>query len=198
MNKYILSICILLFSTSSMAGVYIEFGLEAGGDTMTPSSSSTKISAGSGLKIAVGMRHFFGEKRDSSLSWALGKIIISEGGCDSLCFGPADEEADFDTTTFEAIYRYGVSDPTKFLGLPGRFWVGGGLSYHLSPTYSAENLTGFADAEIEYDNSLGYLIELSFGIDFAQLGIRHTTRDYKSNNSAIDASSSSLFMNISF
>lgn len=183
MNRLFLLI-ILFVSQISIGGVYLEFSIEGGGDTLISAegdhdyygSYEHDLNAGGGGKLAIGYHDIFGENNDRSLMLSLGYLSDS--------IDARDGDADLDTVTLDAIYGFHF----------GSHRLGVGASYHIGPEYK-DDLDGFPPFSVEFDNALGVIIQYTYAYTPAfQFGLRLTEMDYEVGNVTLDASSVGLLV----
>ena len=178
MNR--LFLLIILFAPQiTIGGVYIEFSIEGGGDTLISAegdndyfgSYEQDLNAGGGVKLAIGVHNLFGENNNRSLLLSLGYLS------DSIDADNGD--AEIDAVTFDAIY--GFHFDSHRLGI--------GASYHIGPEYE-EDLDGFPSFSVEFDDAPGLVIQYTYAYTPAfQFGLRYTEMDYEVGNVTLDASS---------
>lgn len=179
---------LLLIVAGSLPGtaqseIYLEIGLEGGGETFVTATRSNDdfsfdqdLNIGGGVKIAAGIHKIVGENDGGSVSLALGYLW------DSIDADNGD--ADFSTITLDAIYNLRLN----------RHRLGIGASYHIGPEYQ-DDLDGFAKTNIDFDDSLGLILQYSYEITPGfYLGLRHTEMDYEVHGNSVDASSIGLFL----
>ena len=183
MNRLLLLI-ILFVPQISSGGVYLEFSIEGGGDTLISAegdndyfgSYDQDLNAGGGGKLAIGIHNIFGENNDRSLFLSLGYLSDS--------IDASNGDAEIDAVTFDAIY--GFHFDSHRLGI--------GASYHIGPEYE-EDLDGFPSFSVEFDDALGAVIQYTYAYTPAfQFGVRYTEMDYEVDSFTLDASSIGLLI----
>ncbi len=176
-------LAMLLFSgpvvMPARAGVYMELGLDVGGDTLADTSLED-LSAGGGFKVAVGLQHYIGGFDDVGLIFSLGYLfdeIEADNG-----------EAEIYALVAEFIYfrEFG----------PHRLGIGG--SYHMNPRYK-QDIDGFAPITIDFDNALGLVGRYGYVLgQSVEFGIRYTLIDYEFDAASFDANSLGFYISSTF
>lgn len=165
---------------SAHAELYLEAAAEAGGDELISTNTEDSISAGGGLKVAIGIQNPINYDGSTSLRLAVGYLF------DSIVAGNGD--ADFNTMTFDAML---VSNA-------GPHSFGVGATFHASPEYS-DRVLGYNAEFIEYDDALGIVFQ--YGYQFfpgLELGVRYTDLTYEAGNVKLDAGSLGIFISNGF
>lgn len=146
----------------------VKLGAEFGGDTLvtvnvTGGSSSTKsIKAGQGVFLGGGVS-VLNDARDIetevSISYKFSSINANNG------------DIDFSVFPLDALVFYRMPHVR----------LGGGLTYHMSPTLQGSGAAGGLEAD--YDNALGVVLQgdYTFVRRFA-VGLRFTHVNYKANS----------------
>lgn len=166
--------------SSAQAELYIEVSAEAGGDELIATNSSDNITAGGGIKFAIGVQTPLDYYETTSIRLAAGYLsdsILAYNG-----------RANFDTVTFDAMllshYR------------PHSFGVG--LTLHMSPRYS-DYVDGYEPEVIDYDDAVGLVFQYSYQfVPGVELGFRFTELNYKSGAIHHDAGSVGIYLSNGF
>jgi hypothetical protein len=186
-GKVFAAALIILFVLSPglvKAGFYFELDFESGGDTLASASGNNSflgdyerdLDIGGGGKLAIGIHNILGESKNRSLSFALGHLSDS--------IDASNGDADYDTVTFDAIYRFHFESH--------RFGLG--ASYHIDPEYK-EKIDGQPRIKAEFDDALGLVMQYSYALSpVFHVGLRYTEMDYEINDVELDASSFGIFM----
>jgi hypothetical protein len=162
-----------------------RFGIEGGGDTVASVQSSNgeqNVSAGGLVVLAAGLvyapptRPFVIE---STIGYKVDNVTGSNG------------EVKFARWPFELLASYRVG--------ANRF--GGGLTYHMSPTYTCSIDNICADS-VTLDNALGGVVQYAWGSYEGSwvydLGLRLTFIDYKAPGGTISGTSIGGFLSFGF
>ena len=183
MKNIFIILLLLSLPATVQSGIYLEVGLESGGETFATASGGNDdfsfdedLNIGGGFKFAIGIHNIVGKYDGGSISLSLGYLW------DSIDADNGD--ADFDTITFDAIYNLRLN--LHRLGI--------GASYHIGPEYR-DDIDGFDKTDIDFDDSLGLILQYSYEITPGfYIGIRHTEMDYEAHGNSVDASSTGLFL----
>lgn len=180
LKQFIVLIVMLLSINTVRADLYLEASAETGGDKLVTTNSVDSISAGGGLKVAIGVQNSISEDGSAAIRLSVGYLF------DSIV--ASNGEADFSTMTFDALYIINSG--------PHSFGVGGTM--HMSPEYS-DNVDGYWPVKVEYEDAVGLLLQ--YGYHFVpglELGFRYTDLQYESATSIRDASSFGIFISNGF
>lgn len=173
---------ILLMSciNTARAELYLEVSGEAGGDELISTNTVDSISAGGGIKFAIGVQNPVNYDETVAIRLSVGYLsdsIIADNG-----------EADFSTMTFDAML---VSNA-------GPHSLGVGATLHASPEYS-DNVVGYSPELIEYDDAVGLVLQYSYHfIPGLELGLRFTDLTYQAGAIRKDAGSVGFFLSNGF
>jgi len=163
----------------STAEIYAEFGFEGGGETLGSTSDEDLNTAG-GFKFALGFQRYIGGFEDVGILLSLGYLFNT--------IDASNGTAETDAMVLDFIY----------FRLFGPHRIGTGGSYHLNPSYK-DDLDGFARTNINFDDSLGFVVRYSYTItEGFQAGVRYTIMDYEANGENFDADSFGFFISSSF
>jgi hypothetical protein len=170
----------LMSMSVAQADLYLELGVEGGGDTLIGTTSGEDISAGGGVKFAGGFQTRLGEDDSHSIRLVLGYLTDSVDAYNG--------SADISTVTFDALYLFN-SGPHSF---------GVGPTYHINPEYS-DHIDGYAPLKIEFDNALGIMFQYGYKVlpNF-EIGARVTNIDYTVNSVTLDAGSFGIYISNGF
>lgn len=168
----------LFFSNFAMAGIYFEISLEEGGEKLASAADyslyDSDVNLGGGFKMAGGYYRAFGQDARNSLSLALGYLSAE------------NNDAEFKTTTFDAIYNYQV----------GSHRLGIGAGYHIEPRTRGDTEIS-SSSRLEFDDSTGLILQYSFEMSSGfGVGLRYTDMEYETNGASFDASSFGVFFAI--
>ena len=171
MKRIVLTLVFLLFSNFSIAGLYFEISLEEGGDKVSSESKyslyDSDVNLGGGFKMGFGYYLSMGEEARNSLSLSLG-YLSSE-----------NQDAEFKTTTFDAIYCHQVS--------AHRFGIG--AAYHIEPEVNGD-FRGVSSNGLDFDDATGLIIQYSYELMRGySVGLRYTDMEYEVNGDSFDGSS---------
>jgi hypothetical protein len=189
MTKLFLPAALLLTANAVNANENTGFGIQAslglGGDTIiTGDAGTTTLTAGDNIR-------FGGYVQQSNLVLDLsGKLALNYIN-GSKSYSNAEE----DLTTFSV-------DLLLMKEVGNGFSFGGGLTYHLSPSYELVYNDGDF-SKVDYDNALGFVLEakktLTFGLE---LSLIYTNIEYTGtanpSNSGLAVSEDINASNISF
>ncbi len=167
------------YTANAPAELFAELGYEAGGEELAATTTGDSISAGSGIKLAIGSQNQLGDGTDS-LRFAAGYLF------DTL--DAVDGSADSSAITLDATYLM-RSGPHQF---------GVGATLHMSPEYSQTG-GGYSSFTIEFDDAVGLVLEYGYRLsDDVVLGGRYTNLTYETNNLSVDAGGVGLFLTAGF
>jgi len=181
----------LLFSGTVHAEMepILSVGLELGGDNLV-NTSTYDLKAGGGISFGAGMSF---SQTDSTLSYRIMLHYLS----DSVEFTDPNGEASFDTFPLE-------------LGLFNR-WnkheFGGGLSYHLKPSFEISSNDSFLNGSVDFDNATGLFLQYNYIFSQSEsstygndtyVGVKLTSIDYETGNTSIDAGSLGIYLGSRF
>ena len=170
--------CLAIFPVQ--ADFYAEMSLEGGGDDIIGTTSGETISAGGGLKFALGIQNPINDAGSASIRLVLGYLFDS--------IDAANGDAEIDTLTFDAMYI--IHSAAHSFGL--------GATMHLSPEYS-DNIAGFAPLKIEFDDAFGVVFQYGYHfIPGLEIGVRLSDLDYEAGNARIDAGSFGFYISNGF
>ncbi|MDJ0777736.1 MAG: hypothetical protein QNJ85_07730 [Gammaproteobacteria bacterium] len=183
MKKMWFALFLLALPCLASADIYLEIGLEGGGETFASASSSDDdfsfdqdLNIGGGFKLAGGYARILGEESDKSISLAFGYLW------DSIDADNGD--AEFDTFTVDAIFNLHFDN----------HHVGIGATYHIDPHYE-DDIDGLPDTDIDFDDAAGLILQYRYQFtDGFYFGLRRTEIDYEIGSSSFDASSTGLFV----
>lgn len=168
---FVLGLCV---RPASAQNLNLEVGLHAGGDELVrviyTSGSSSSVKAGQLLSLAIGAG-----------------FNISKNLASRITFG---YKTDFATATNGDVSfsRYPVN--LLLLYKAGRFQLGGGITYHISPKLSGSGVASFVNTD--FDNATGGLLEADyFFSQSSYFGFRYTSINYtlKSTSISVDGNS---------
>ena len=170
----------LLNINTARADLYLEISAEAGGDELISTNTTDSISAGGGIKLAIGVQTPVNYDGSTLIRLSAGYLfdnILAYNG-----------EADFSAVTFDAM----------LINYLGPHALGVGLTTHLSPEYS-DDVIGYNPEFIEYDDALGVVLQYSFQFrNGLELGARITDLTYESGSIKQDAGSIGIFLSNGF
>lgn len=176
----ILTLFCLTFFSTARADLYLEMAFEGGGDDLIGTNTGEDISAGGGIKFAIGVQNPVNEQGTASIRLSLGYLFDD--------INAANGDAEIETFTFDALYAV-HSGPHTF---------GFGGTYHIEPEYS-DNVTGFQPLTIQFDDAFGVLLQYGYHfIHGLELGVRISSLDYKDGNDSYDAGSFGIFISNGF
>lgn len=179
-NKAGIFVLGLLLTPLAQADLYVELGLEGGGQELVGTSSGDNLYAGGGIKLAAGIQNPVGPAGNASLRLAVGYLSDSVDAVNG--------HAEMDTFTFDALYMID-SGPHRF---------GFGPTVHMAPQYR-DNVSGYAPVEIEFDNALGFVLQYGLNITPGfEIGARVTSIDYQNETTTLDASSVGVYLSNGF
>lgn len=176
----IIALSLAVILTPARADLYFELALEGGGDDLAGTNTGEDISAGGGIKFAIGIQNPINEDATAAIRLSVGYLFDS--------IDAANGDADLDTITFDALYiiNSGVHS----------FGVGGTM--HMSPEYS-DDVDGFRPLKIEFDDAIGVLLQYGYQVTPAmELGFRFTDIEYEDSPITVDASSFGIFLSNGF
>lgn len=165
-RKYLLPVTVLALSHFPMPthanGFVLGVELSGGGDDIAVMTSGDHIKAGELLYFGAGYNYSLNSDNTLFLRSMLGFKFVALNA----------KNGDLTFTRF----------PLDFIFIKrlDAFSLGAGPTYHLSPSY--EGTINGVSSKIDFDNSLGFLVQGSYY--FAQqteLGVRFTSIDYKTN-----------------
>lgn len=171
---------IAMVMNTAQADLYLEMAFEGGGDTLIPTNTGDEISAGGGLKFAVGIQNPVNAEGTTSIRLSLGYLfdnIDADNG-----------EADFETYTFDALYAIQSG--------PHTFGIGGTI--HIEPEYK-DNIENLQPLTLQFDDAFGVVFQ--YGYHFAhglEFGARLTNIDYEIGNTSFNAGSFGIFLSNGF
>lgn len=188
-------VSLLAFPLASQAmdfGGIVKLGYDFGGEkmvsaTLVTSSGTTKeaIFANSGLVLAGGVSMLNDAKNfsmDATIGWKSDSISASN--------------QDFEFARYPldvlAFYNTPIGDTGK-----ARLRIGGGLTYHLNPKFSASG--SLAYGKVDFDNALGFVAQIdavmgrgNSGLNF---GLRFTSVNYEADGvESIQGNGAGLFV----
>jgi hypothetical protein len=174
---------VILFAglfTPAYAELYLELGLEGGGEEMIGTNFGESIMAGGGLKLSAGIQNYVNEQQTGSVRLSLGYLFDS--------IDAVNGDADFDTLVFDAMY----------LMHSGRHVLGLGGTMHLSPRYR-DKVDGYAPVDTEYDDALGLVVQYGYQVTPGlELGLRLNNLEYETDFETRDASSFGIYLSNGF
>lgn len=182
MKRYplILLVFSLLFSAAARAELYLELGLESGGDDLIGTNTGDRIYAGGGLKFAGGIQNPVNDEGTASMRLAVGYLfdgINADNG-----------QADIDTLTFDALYL--INSGVHSFGV--------GPTLHLAPEYT-DDVAGFRPLKIEFEDAVGLLFQYGYRPSPGfEIGLRISDIEYENNTETLDASSFGVFISNGF
>lgn len=162
-SAVIISLGLLTGMQSAYAGsgLVLEGGLHFGGDQLAEvftSSGSESVDAGELYTLGIGVALDLAPDLESRIT-----VGIKEDGV----------FADNGDVTFT---RYPID--VLILRRTGNWKIGGGITYHLSPEFTASTVSTFDQAKFE--DALGFLLELDRELGPAYIGGRLTFIEYDS------------------
>jgi len=155
-------------AADAASGIIARIGVDAGGEELQAvqftDGERDGIEAGAGVHLVVG-----------------GRLAVGDSGLESdLTVGYKFDSVDADNG--EIAFSRVTLDALQFLRLGGRFRVGGGLTYELSPTVDVEGPNGFGgriDDSTEADGAFGYVVAADYLVGRSvELGLRATFIEY--------------------
>ena len=161
------------------AELYLEAGLEGGGDTLARSTLDDRLNAGGGMKLAIGMQTWLDAVGASSLRLDVGYLWDDVSG--------SNGSAEIEALTFDAVYLIN-SGPHSF---------GVGATWRGSPRYRA-TVNGVT-TRIDYQDAIGPLLQ--YGYRFSpglELGFRVSDLEYESRAGTLDAGSFAVYLSNGF
>ena len=164
--------------SAAHAELYVELGLEGGGDELVLTDSGETLNAGGGFKL--GIQNHLNETGTTSMRLVLGYLF------DTL--DASNGSADIDSVTFDALLLLD-SGPHR---------LGFGPTLHLAPRYK-DNVDGFAPLDIEFDDAVG--ITVQYGYRFSpgfEIGLRLTDIDNENASTRLDAGSFGVYLSNGF
>jgi len=132
----------LCFNTVS-ADLYLEAAAETGGSELITTNSTDSITAGGGVKVAIGTQNSINPDESAAIRLSLGYLF------DSIV--ASNGEADFSAITFDALYIINT----------GAHSVGVGGTMHISPEYT-DHVYGYRPERIVYEDAVGLLFQYSY------------------------------------
>lgn len=170
----------MLMINSALADLYLEFGFESGGDDLIGTNTGEDISAGGGVKFAVGVQNPTNEAATASIRLSVGYLFDS--------IDASNGDADFETLTFDALYM--INSGTHSFGIGG--------TLHLSPEYS-DDVDGFRSEKIEFDDAYGILLQYGYNITPSiELGVKVSVLEYQAGPITMDANSFGVYISNGF
>ena len=164
----------------------VQLAISGGGDTLNEAhdadGDTTSLTAGAGVSIEIGLdmqltptvpelstQAFVGYKYDS--------VEATNG------------DVDFSRITLNILESYRI----------GKIKLGGGLTYHLNPTYSED--IDHIEGEFNYDNALGGIIQVGYEVDpTVTIGLRAMIINYEKEGTTEEKNGNSfgIFANYTF
>ena len=179
MKQAVAVLCLIMLPCISVAEIYAEIGFEGGGETLG-STSDEDLNIAGGFKFAIGMQRYIGGFEDVGLLFSVGYLFDE--------IDASNGTAEFDATVLEFVYFRNF----------GPHQIGTGGSYHLNPRYK-EDLDGFPRLNIDFDDSLGFLLRYHYAFtEGFNAGVRYTIMDYEADGLSLDADSFGFFLSSSF
>ena len=176
--QYLLALLAMMAANSASAELYLEAGFEGGGDELAFTTIGDSISAGGGIKLAIGVQNPIVEGA-SSFRLAVGYMFDSVDAING--------SADINTLTLDGLYIVNTG--------PHAFGVG--ATMHMGPEYS-DNLNGFSKV-IDFDDAVGLMLQYGFRFSRGlEVGVRYTDITYEVNGFELDAGSVGLFISNAF
>ena len=179
-KQFTLMVLAMLMINIAQADLYIEASGEAGGEELISTNSVDSISAGGGIKFAIGIQNPVNYQGTTALRLSVGYLsdsILADNG-----------EASFSTMTFDAM-------------LVNNFWphsFGVGATLHMSPEYR-DDVAGYYPELIQYDDALGIVFQYAFHFTPGlELGVRYTDLYYTAGTIHQDAGSLGIFISNGF
>ena len=169
----------LALAPPASAELYLEAALEGGGDTLARSSLDDELSAGGGIKLAIGAQNWLDDAGSSSLRFSVGYQWDDVSG--------RNGSAELDTMTFDAVYLIN-SGPHSF---------GVGAVWHASPRYRA-TVDGITTS-VDFDDAIGPVLQ--YGYRFSpglELGFRFSDLEYTGSGRTLDAGSFGVYLSNGF
>ena len=169
-----------VLSSTAHADLYVEGAFEGGGDDLAGTTAGDDISAGGGLKFAIGVQNPVNEEGTAAIRLAVGYLFDSVDAVNG--------EAEVDTLTFDAVYVINSG--------PHSFGVGGTM--HMSPEYS-DDIVGLSPLKVEFDDAVGLLLQYGYQVTpNMELGVRVTDLEYETGSVKFDAGSFGLYLSNGF
>lgn len=100
----------------------------------------------------------------------------------TFCIFESQETQDFNTYPINVMAEYRVYGPLH---------IAGGLTYHLNPELSLQGRN--TDIEVEFDNAVGYRVELNFGSEGSTYGLFYYDIEYDPEDNNFDTLESSAY-----
>jgi len=139
--------CLLLTAPAQAGNPFFSMAIEYGGDTLAEDNAlySSKLKAGGFVYVALGYRVplLAPLSLSSSIGFKNDNLLVSNG------------EADFTRFPLELILQAKISP---------RLSIGGGLSYHMAPSYrdNFSNQSSFNKFIIDFDNATGVVLQATY------------------------------------
>ena len=176
----IITLCSLSFVNPALADLYLEMAFEGGGDDLIGTNTGDDISAGGGIKFAIGVQNPVNYAGNASIRLSLGYLFDD--------IDAANGDAEIETFTFDALYAVNSG--------PHTFGFGGTL--HIEPEYR-DNVIGFPRERIQFDDALGVLLQYGYHFTHGlELGVRLSSLDYEAGNTSYDAGGFGIFISNGF
>lgn len=178
-KKITLALSAILFIGTAQADLYLELGINGGGEDLVQTTTGDSVTAGGGIKFAAGIQNPV-QDGDASVRIAVGYIFDSVDA--------ADGEADIDALTLDAMY---LVNSGKHI-----FGIGGTL--HMNPEFTITSNT-LGSLKLEFDNAAGLALQYGYRIsDNTELGVTYNDLTYSVNNVDFDAGSVGLYFSNGF
>ena len=175
--KYTLPLLAALMASPASAELYLEAAFESGGDDLRTTSSGDSVTAGGGIKGAIGIQNRIGDT--SSLRLALGYMFDSVDASNGT--------ADISTLTLDAVFAHSIGPHT----------FGVGATMHMGPEYTEDSV--FISTTVDFDDAVGLLLQ--YGYHFTpgmEVGVRYTDLTYEINSFKFDAASIGIYISNGF
>ena len=148
-----------------------ELGVHSGGDEITTAettSGTENVTAGGGISAAIGAKMDLSE--DLMLQATIGFKEDSITG--------SNGDVSFSRNTLDFLVDMKMSE---------LIYLGGGLTYHMSPELTTEGAGAYFAQNEEFENALGYLLDAKFDVGVPgdlYVSLRMTFIDYDSKTAA--------------
>jgi len=180
---------ILSSAVNAQVDPMITGGIEAGGENLV-TTTTEDMSAGGGIILGAGASF---SQPGSALSYR----VMLNYLFDSVEFTSPSGKASVNALPLEL----GVFNTWS------KHEVGGGLSYHINPTYEISSGSSFINNKINFDNAVGLFMQYNYifsrtetetSYSHTYVGAKLTAIDYEVGKSSIDAGSFGIYIGSTF